>query len=539
MLQQARRANLAEAGKPAPVAREGIRISRRGFLKAAVAGGAGLALNGTRRAPVAAAQYADRSKPRIAIVGAGIAGLNAAYQLKRAGYAATVYEARSRLGGRIQSATGLIGRGLTTDLGGAFINSDHEDILALVDDFGLELFNRAEDAERFDLPATAYLFDGRSYSEADVAELLRPLAAQISADAELLDDDFEANAPAFDAISVAQYLARHNDKIPAPFIRRLIENTIRTEYGVEPQYSSALQLLFLLPTVDGESVELLGSSDELFVVKGGADQIIGGLRKALEGQIRTRQRLTGLEQRGNGYRLTFNRKDTVEADYVILAVPFPVLRKVPLAVELPETLRAFIDEAQLGRNEKLFVGMREKAWRQADGFTLDGWSDIGFSSLWEETQRQPERTDGALTLLFGANDVDALARTSAVLQGRRLMEQLDGTLPGVRGAISQRFFRTFWHQTFFTGGGYTSFRPGQYSAFAEHLYIEADDPDERQDVHVGNLVFAGEHLSDAYYGYMNGGAETGRLAAELVARLIAEVGAGAGTRRMSVAAAGR
>jgi hypothetical protein len=35
-------------------------------------------------------------------------------------------------------------------------------------------------------------------------------------------------------------------------------------------------------------------------------------------------------------------------------------------------------------------------------------------------------------------------------------------------------------------------------------------------------VFAGEHLSDAYYGYMNGAAETGRLAARVVLNRIEE-----------------
>ena len=32
----------------------------------------------------------------------------------------------------------------------------------------------------------------------------------------------------------------------------------------------------------------------------------------------------------------------------------------------------------------------------------------------------------------------------------------------------------------------------------------------------GPVIFAGEHLSDAYPGYMNGGAQTGRLAAQSV-----------------------
>jgi monoamine oxidase len=60
--------------------------------------------------------------------------------------------------------------------------------------------------------------------------------------------------------------------------------------------------------------------------------------------------------------------------------------------------------------------------------------------------------------------------------------------------------------------------PDQYTRFADYRWIESDDPTERVEVSVGNLIFAGEHTSDEYYGFMNGGAQTGRLAAEAVLR---------------------
>lgn len=60
-----------------------------------------------------------------------------------------------------------------------------------------------------------------------------------------------------------------------------------------------------------------------------------------------------------------------------------------------------------------------------------------------------------------------------------------------------------------------------FTEFGEFLYIESEEPNERQDVNAGNLVFAGEHLSDEFYGFMNGSAQTGRLAAEVVARKMA------------------
>jgi monoamine oxidase len=99
--------------------------------------------------------------PEIAVIGGGLAGLSAAYWLKKAGLRATVYEARARLGGRVQSVSGAVGSGLVTDLGGSLINANHADMLALVKAFNLKLFNRVKDAERFTAPATAYFFEGQ------------------------------------------------------------------------------------------------------------------------------------------------------------------------------------------------------------------------------------------------------------------------------------------------------------------------------------------------------------------------------------------
>jgi monoamine oxidase len=59
-----------------------------------------------------------------------------------------------------------------------------------------------------------------------------------------------------------------------------------------------------------------------------------------------------------------------------------------------------------------------------------------------------------------------------------------------------------------------NFRPGQVTRFARLLCVESDDPAERHVPAAGRIYFAGEHLSEAYPGYMNGGAQTGRVAAE-------------------------
>lgn len=517
-LQQAQRENLRAEGKSPPLAQEQTRWSRRRLLKlAALASGTALATNALPRLERAWSRD-SRKSPKIAVVGGGIAGLNAAYQLKKIGLIATVYEARQRLGGRILSVTDAVGEGLVNDLGGYFINTDHADLLELANEFGLSLFNLNQDAERFPFPEAGYYFDGRIRSEEEVADKLRPLARQISDDANLLDEDFEQFAPTFDRISVANYLDKHASKIPEPFIRVLIEDTIRTEYGVEPKESSALQLLFNLPTVDGNKAEVLGGSDETFVVAGGSGRIVDSLAQALSGHIFTGMRLTKIQSRGSGFHLTFSGDRAVDADYVILAIPFTVLRNVSIQVDLPKQLRRFINEVDLGANEKIFAGFNQKVWQRENGFVKEIWTDLGFSEAWDGTQRQTDRKDGALTFFFGGKEASAIQSGGTRLQGRKFVDRFEDVIPGAKAAATGKFLRTQWTAEPFTKGAYTSFKPGQLTDFADFFYIESDDPEERQAVNVGNLVFAGEHLSDEFNGFMNGGAQTGRLAAAVVSR---------------------
>jgi monoamine oxidase len=213
----------------------------------------------------------------------------------------------------------------------------------------------------------------------------------------------------------------------------------------------------------------------------------------------------------------------VTADFVILMIPFPVLRDVILDVPLPRRLRRFIGELEFSRNEKLIAGFDERAWRQPEGFVAEAWTDLGYAAVWDETQRQPERVDGALTFYLGGREVAALGEGSARSVGRTFVQRLDGITPGVEAASTDKFLRTRWSQSRFTRGAYANFKPGQLTRFGGFLWIESEDAEERQEVHAGNLVFAGGELSDAFQGFMNGAAQTGRLAADFVVRHIAEL----------------
>lgn len=517
-LQTARKENLKAQDLPLPLPYRASNWTRRKFIKtAATAGAAGLAGCGLSFPTDAEALP---PAPSIAVIGAGIAGLNAAYQLKKAGHHATVYEARSRIGGRMLSAE--LDNGLNVDLGAELINTDHADMLALVNEFQIKLFNRVEDSATLPFPKEAYYFNDVSHPESELADDLRLIAAQISADAALLDQDWDTYAPQFDNLSVADYLTLHADKIDKPYVSKLFSDVIRTEYGVETHESSAIQLILVLPVVDGQAVELLSYSDETYSVVGGSDQITNALGKELAGTIHLGMRLTGIKKHASKFRLTFANQPTVDADIVIIAIPFPVLNNVLMQVKLPNLLRRFINEAELGSNEKVIGSFTNRFWRQMSGFTNAAWSDLGFSEVWDTTQRQSSRTDGALNFFLGGDQARQLANiNNANDPGNLFTTRLNRFIPGALDAATGRYIKTGWTKNSLTVGGYANYKPGQLTRFGSLLWIESDIPDERQQVHAGNLIFAGEHLSDAYYGFMNGGAQTGRLAANLVLEKIA------------------
>ncbi len=524
ILQQARRTNHEAKGLPQPLAQGQWRQNRRDFIKnAAAAGVAGLIVSSFPGCSLRKEMASPDSFPRVVIIGGGLAGLNAAYQLKKAGVRAKVCEARKRLGGRVFSRDGIMGNGLTVELGAEFINSDHADMVELVSEFGLQLFDRHADARNVPMPACAYYFDGKSWSDAELAELLRPLVDQISGDAQLIDQDWDKYAPQFDRMSVREYLDHHTALIPQPIIRTIVENAIRIEFGVEAHLACALQLLFLLPTVEGNSVEILGYSDEAYTVAGGNTRLIEALASALPGQIKTGMVLEQLDEVGKeNFKLQFQNGKQLQADFVVLAMPFTALRQVRINAPLPQRLKHFIQQVDLGMNEKLLAGYSKRAWRQAPGFSLEAWTDLGFSEVWDGTQRQSSHSGGSLTYYMGGKEVGALNSWpgGAGAAGPEFTKRLSRFVRGLDAHATGTYSRTAWARNPYTGGAYVNYQPGQLTQFGNYLWIESDDPARRQAVHAGRLVFAGEHLSEEYYGFMNGAAQTGRLAAQLVYRMI-------------------
>lgn len=469
-------------------------IGRRAFL-------GGLAATALAPALPALARVTQRDA-RIAVVGGGLAGLVAAHRLVEAGAAAvTVYEANTRLGGRMLSGRSLVGEGTVVELGGSFINGDHADILALAREFGLPLEDGA--AEAGPPLLGTYFIEGRHRSVAEIASAAEGYAAQIAA---MRARPEEAKAE-LDRRSAAELM----DQLGiGGWLRRLLDIGLTQEMGLEPDRMSGLYLVESFAPDPRAPQRGLFSSDQRFQIAGGNDRLPAAIAARLGERIRTGHRLLSVRRQGAGYALAFDRGGAtreVAADIVVLAIPATLLRQVELDIGAPPLTRRAIRELTYGTNAKLFAGLAARPWRDA-GRSGECLNDLGIQTVWEDHAR-PGAGPGAMTIFAGGRTGVEFGRGRAADRARAATAAIDAALPGAGAAFTGRANRMNWPGNPYVGGSYSCFAPGQWLGFAGAF------------APVGRVVFAGEHTSETHSGYMDGAAESGRVAAETVARVLA------------------
>jgi monoamine oxidase len=484
--------------------RAGLRAqTRRQFL----AGGA--ALGALASLPACTVRHPERAQtPRIAVIGAGIAGLTAAYRLARAGLKATVFDSWNRVGGRMFTARGQWRDGQLVELGGELIDSDHHAMHRLTRELGLTLDSLLEPAESR-LRRDIWFFGGRAVSEVEIVEAFRAIAPRLRADSEMSERGQELRY--IDELGLAAYL----DSIPEldPTLRALLEVAYVGEYGREIAEQSPWNLLWLIDAESEDAFKVYGDSDEAFHVRGGNDQVTTRLAQRLSGPIELEHRLLSVRETARGhYRLAFERRGGSiredEFDHVVLALPFTRLRDVALPASLPGDQRDIIQTLGMGQNAKLMAQFSERVWRTQHQATGSVTTDNGLQLLWE-TSRGMSGACGILTVFAGGRTAEQIGAGTAEAQLAPRLARIDQIFPGTgERYITGSAVRMHWPSVEHTRGSYTCYLPGQ----ARFKGLEGK--------RAGKLHFCGEHTSLDHQGYMNGGAESGeRVAGEILADL--------------------
>lgn len=457
--------------------------------------------------------------PPIAIIGGGIAGLTAAHFLSLAGVRAQVFEAQMRVGGRMFTDRTTYTNGQLVELGGELIDSNHIVLPALARSFGIELDDLVAEAEAKGLEFDLFFFKDTGNNSvvidpADLAAAFEPVAAIMAQQAAASEGDDPASVAEFeriDALSIPEWLEQEAGLVPVgnklPLIRRILELAYLEEYGLPAEEQSAWNLIFLIDFETPDPFRVFGDSDERFHTHAGNDAIPTAIADRIADQINLDHKLTKVVANGDRFELTFDTSGgavTFDAAHVIYALPFTVLREVDLAgAGLSAEKTEVITELGYGTNSKLMMQFTDKPWETGPRNSAGGAiTDVGeLQTIWA-TSRGQAGDEGILTNFVGGQRGIDMGDGSAEDQAALALADIDVVFPGTNASyIAGSAIRQHWPSNPFVRASYASYKVGQWRFFGLEGARE------------GNQHFCGEHCSEDFQGYMEGGADTGALVA--------------------------
>ncbi|MGW7055934.1 FAD-dependent oxidoreductase [Streptomyces sp. NPDC054887] len=504
--------------------------SRRELLGRAAALGLGTALAGpaltAQAAPVRAAVQ-GAAAPRIAVVGAGIAGLTAALTLKDAGLGCTLYEADpSRVGGRMWTQRSHWAHGQISEIGGELIDTSHKKILELCRRFGLptEDFLGGGPAGAEEVLWFNGAYYPREQADEDFKDVFQALHRDLQEAGEVKWNQSTPAGTALDNMSIRAWI---DSRVPGGHTSSLgafIDVAYNVEYGVETTEQSALALVLLMGYQPNPGhFNVWGLSNERYHVVGGNDQLPRAIAASLPaGTIQMGRRLTAVRANANGTQtLTFTDAGTVTtvtADQTILCVPLPVLQRLDLsAAGLDPLMTNLLRDARMGDCTKLNMQFSARPWRGEGPWpgvsAGDCFTDSDVQQTWDTTKVQPG--SGGILIQYGsgrlarsltpatpfATEADPYVRDLAARRSR----EVDAFFPGTSRTWTGKAQLSAWHRNPYALGAYSYWPVGYLHRYAGY-----------EGTAQGNLHIGGEHCSYDFQGFMEGGATEGERAARQV-----------------------
>ncbi len=430
---------------------------------------------------------------RVGVAGAGLAGLVAARRLEQAGADVRLFEARDRVGGRVWTIRDGFG-GQHAEGGADLIESDQQTLIDLI--------------RELRLPLTQILRHGFGYYGTTPrgrtrVQPLTTIARSVQEELRGFVRDYRIGEQRWDGgvaarcarISVAAWLERCGAE---PW-------TIERFIGFRNLFLADPEDLSLLALVDFFSGDPFGGADRMFRIRGGNDRLATRLAESLRRAPACGAVLRRVRQDGKGVVAVIEEKGAlaeVALDYLVCALPASTARDVTFEPGLPEMQQTAMQRLPYGRATRLLLQFSRRHWLRRGRPRAFGTA-LPIGAVWDGNEEQ-RRGGAILTLLAGG-------RASVGLRETLDREGTDGVLAQLRwlGRPSTlRASRTVvWEDDAWARGGYAYFDPAFEPLWRDWLARPA-----------GRVVFAGEHTSIRWQGYMNGAVESGlRAAAEIAA----------------------
>lgn len=476
------------------------RVARREALKAMSLAAGAMLLPGcasTRR-------VAGRSRQRVVVVGAGFSGLAAADRLAGAGHEVMVLEARSRVGGRVMTARGLSTR--YAEGGGEWIGLNHPRWSALADRFDLEL------VEASDAPGSmSVVIGGRRLSDAEAESLyveMDAVLSVLSAESLRIGDPDEPwlseGAEGLDQTSVAAWLVTLEMSATC---RRAIRAQFEHDNAVSLERMSLLGLLSMVAGGGGAS---FWTDSEVVRCGGGNARLAEAFARAIgRDGLLLEEPVGRIDLREDG-AVVHSAGGTFGCDVVVLATPPSTWGN--LTITGPKGEPVVPPSPQMGMAMK-YLARVDRAWWGERGLAPDSFGDGLLGYTWNGTDGQAEPGAEIINGFGGGPAVEQLPREDRARRAA-LRSAVERMVPGFTeaggGAQPDRERVMMWPEDRWTRAGYSFPSPGEVTGVMREA---------RQGVRVGDrlaMVLAGEHMSTAFVGYMEGALESGLRAADMV-----------------------
>jgi monoamine oxidase len=479
-----------------------VRINRRDFLGET---GKAVAL-GLAARPLAARRAFGQEKGtsgsrQVLILGAGLAGLAAAYELKKTGYAVTVLEARSRPGGRVLTYRDPFADGLYAEMGAEYVDASDEFDHRFCKELGLKVM-------------TARLYDaifvrGRKLRMASFKKNKEPLpyagteGGQLFGQEKaylkrLLDTiaDPERLPPEIlklDNLSVVELLLREG--APEDIVA-LYTYTQATESTARPYEMSALSMVRSLRRSFNED------TDEGRIL-GGNDQLPKGLARALSGQILYDRPVRRIAHDASGAEVFFEEGGTLRSlrtPRLVVAIPFKVLRDVVVTPAFSPVKARCIETLAYGQVMKIAMQYGRRFWDEPGSLGQRVFTDTMLRRIYHFSIDQPGPRGILMSFTSGA-DAETLGGMPEAERFRVALAEVSRIWPEApqywEGAAVK-----YWNEDPWVRGSYSFNGVGQARDFLEIARARE-----------GRVHFAGEHTS-VHRASMNGALESGVRVAE-------------------------
>lgn len=279
--------------------------------------------------------------PKIAVIGAGFSGLTVAYRLQQAGYEVAVYEARSRVGGRVFSP---LVKGEIAELGGQNIRDGGEarHLLSLAKELGVECV------------ASFLPLDFKYYHQ---NKLLSPV--RLLKEGEVRKEGLEERIQA-----LSQRVSNMDELLEqlfphSPELREIYGVMLESYEGGKLAKQSVANWETLYKMLDGELGQGRGWSEyaDHLMIKGGNASLAKALAKSLGSGLHLNWALRRVKQTAQGtLQLFFHERGSVEVDVVVLAIPCSVLADVEIDEGvLPLERKEKLEQVPYGSHSKVII----------------------------------------------------------------------------------------------------------------------------------------------------------------------------------------